>query len=226
MSYLFSKQDPTEVATRTACSKLSNNAALMVSELAREPAQGLMHVVVSVSVTHSKFFGRGMLPLFHLLLHQSNCHYRTVTRTHCLLCCPPKLHLSSTNMRNIQLQQTYCTATNQTRGMMHGSAAVQTHVQRSIPTLLDTHHQLEAAAVQLQVRGCNAWHTHRTRQSSTAARGGWDSRSRERVLRDTRGRVGCGKPLRGASAEAPAATGRWHTAAGLHKCTQKACLIG
>jgi hypothetical protein len=51
MSYLFSKQDPTEVATRTACSKLSNNAALMVSELAREPAQGLMHVVVSVCLS-------------------------------------------------------------------------------------------------------------------------------------------------------------------------------
>jgi hypothetical protein len=64
MSYLFSKQDPTEVATRTACSKLSNNAALMVSELAREPAQGLMHVVVSVSVTHSKFFWERDAPPF------------------------------------------------------------------------------------------------------------------------------------------------------------------
>jgi hypothetical protein len=49
MSYLFSKQDPSEAATKTACSKLSNNAALVVSELAREPAQGLMHVAVSDS---------------------------------------------------------------------------------------------------------------------------------------------------------------------------------
>lgn len=49
MAYLFSKQqDPTQAATRTACSKLSNNAALVVNELAREPAQGLMHVAVSV----------------------------------------------------------------------------------------------------------------------------------------------------------------------------------
>jgi hypothetical protein len=49
MSYLFSKQqDPTQAATKTACSKLSNNAALVVHELAREPAQGLMHVAVSV----------------------------------------------------------------------------------------------------------------------------------------------------------------------------------
>lgn len=42
------QQHPTEVATKTACSKLSNNAALLVTELAREPAQGLLHVVVSL----------------------------------------------------------------------------------------------------------------------------------------------------------------------------------
>lgn len=47
MAYLFSKQDPTEAATTIACSKLSNNAALVVSELGREPAQGLMQVAVS-----------------------------------------------------------------------------------------------------------------------------------------------------------------------------------
>lgn len=40
------KPSPSEAATRTACSKLANNAALVVNELAREPAQGLMHVVV------------------------------------------------------------------------------------------------------------------------------------------------------------------------------------
>lgn len=46
-SLFFSKPDPTEATTRTACSKLSNNAALVVNELAREPAQGLLHVAVS-----------------------------------------------------------------------------------------------------------------------------------------------------------------------------------
>lgn len=42
-----SRQAPlAEVAARTAASKLSNGCALLVHELAREPAKGLLHVVV------------------------------------------------------------------------------------------------------------------------------------------------------------------------------------
>ncbi|WIA20302.1 hypothetical protein OEZ86_013931 [Tetradesmus obliquus] len=42
---LFSKQSPVEAATKTAASKLSNGAAIIINDLTKEPTRGLMHVL-------------------------------------------------------------------------------------------------------------------------------------------------------------------------------------